>query len=112
MEDSPRDIRLTIDEIGAGTLSLRPNGENDFQVQLCGITVGQIIARRRSFGRAVWFWSLFATHMPETMGGAGSHASTLAGAKAAIKTTLDIGVNLMTGERGNIPWAKAETDSY
>lgn len=110
MEESPREIRLTIDEIGAGTLSLRPNGENDFQVRLCGMTVGQIIARRRSFGRAVWFWSLFATHMPETMGGAGSHASTLAGAKAAIKTTLDTRLERTAGQRGNVPWVNAETD--
>lgn len=111
MEDNPQDIRLTVDEIGTGTLSLRPNGENDFQVQLCGMTVGQIIARRRSFGRAVWFWSLFAAHLPEAMGGAGSHASTLTGAKAAIKTTLDTRLKRAAGERGNVPWVNAEMDS-
>ena len=111
MEHAPQNRRLTKEEIGAGSLSLLPIGESDFQVQLCGVTVGQIIARRRSFGRVVWFWNLSASLMPETMGGAGSHASTLSGAKAAIKTTLDTRLKRAAGERGNVPWVNAEMDS-
>jgi hypothetical protein len=97
---------LETQELAHCTLSLRPVGDKDFQVIACDVTVGQIIARRRSFGRVAWFWSLSGPHLPPTMKGAGSNAMTLDGAKAALKSSLDAWLHSTTGQRGDIPWSR------
>ncbi len=101
--------RLEAHELAHATLSLKPIGDSDFQVEACGLIVGQIIARRRTFGRVVWFWSLSGPHLPPTMGGAGSNATTLQGAKAALKSSLDVWLQSAMGQRGNIPWSRQGT---
>ncbi len=99
--------RLDVCDLANGSLSMKPVGENDFQVQVCGAPVGQIIRRKRSFGRAVWFWSLSGPHIPETMNVAGSNAQTLDGAKQAVKRTFDDWLRSATGQPANIPWDKS-----
>jgi hypothetical protein len=99
--------RLDVCDLANGTLSMKPVGENDFQVQACDAPVGQIIRRKRSFGRAVWFWSLSGPNIPETMVAAGSNAQTLDGAKHAVKRTFDDWLRSTTGQPGNILWDKS-----
>lgn len=101
--------RLDVNDFAHGALSLKPVGESDFQVQIGGLTVGQIMGRRRSFGRVVWFWSLSGPHIPETMAVAGSNAQTLAGAKQAIKRTFDAWLQRATGRHGDMTWEKASS---
>jgi hypothetical protein len=96
--------RLDVRDVANGALRLKPLGESEFQVQVCDVPVGQIIGRRRSFGRAVWFWSLSGPNIPETMGAAGSNAQTLEGAKQAVKRSFDAWVQSATGQSGNIAW--------
>lgn len=96
--------RLDICALANGTLSMKPVGENDFQVQVCDVPVGQIMRRKRSFGRVVWFWSLSGPHIPETMSAAGSNAQTFEGARQAVKRTFDDWLRLATGQPGSIPW--------
>ena len=98
--------RLEVSDVACGTLSLKAVGESDFQVQVCGLTVGQIMGRKRSFGRAVWFWSLSGPHLPETMDAAGSNAQTLGGAKQAIKRLFDAWLQSTTGQPANLAWEK------
>lgn len=98
--------RIDPDELAQATLSLMPVGDGVFQVEACGRIIGQVISRRRSFGRVVWFWSLSGPHLPEAMGGAGSNASTLQGAKAALKSSLEVGLQAATGRSGNTSWAR------
>ena len=94
--------RLNANEWANGILSLAAMGENDFQVQVDGVPIGQIIARRRSFGRTISFWSISGPQIPESMGEAGSNAHTLDGAKAAVKHALDVWLESATGERGKV----------
>ncbi len=98
--------RLEARELAHATLTLKPVGDRQFQVEACGLILGEIIARRRSFGRVVWFWSLSGPHLPEAVGGAGSNATTFEGAKAALKSCLDISLQAMTGPTGGIPWSR------
>lgn len=93
-------------ELAKATLSLRPAGDGIFQVEACDHIIGQIISRRRSFGRVVWFWSLSGAHLPEAMDGAGSNASTLQGAKAALQSSLDVWLQTATGQRGGTSWSR------
>lgn len=99
--------RLDVCDLANGTLTMKLVGENDFQVEACDAPVGQIIRRKRSFGRAVWFWSLSGPHIPETMNAAGSNAQTLDGAKQAVKRNFDDWLHSATGQPGNIPWDKS-----
>jgi hypothetical protein len=96
--------RLHASDLTAATLSLKPIGEKNYQVDVRDLPVGQIIARRRSFGRVVWYWSLHGPHLPQGMAGAGSNAHTLQGAKAAVKSAFDVWLHAATGQRGDIPW--------
>lgn len=97
--------RLEAQELAHATLSLMPVGEKQFQVEACGLTLGEIIARRRSFGRVVWFWSLSGPHLPETFGGAGSNATTFEGAKAALKSCLDAWLQSTAGLAAETAWS-------
>ena len=99
--------RLDVCDLANGTLSLKPVGEYDFQVEACDAPVGQIIGRKRSFGRVVWFWSLSGPHIPETMRAAGSNAQTFEGARQAVKRTFDDWLRSTTGQPSNIPWDKS-----
>ena len=99
--------RLDVCDLASGTLAMKPVGENDFQVQACDASVGQIIRRKRSFGRAVWFWSVSGPNIPETMSAAGSNAQTLDGAKQAVKRAFDDWLRSATGQPGNIRWDKS-----
>ena len=99
--------RLDVCDLANGTLAMKPVGENDFQVQACDAPVGQIICRKRSFGRAVWFWSVSGPNIPETMSAAGSNAQTLEGAKQAVKRIFDDWLRSATGQPGNILWDKS-----
>ncbi len=96
--------RLDADRLQRGQLSLAPLGAGEFQVLAAGLPAGQIISRRRSFGRVVWFWSLSGPHLPHAMDGAGSNAHTLGGAKAAIKSSFDAWLESATGQRGDLQW--------
>lgn len=99
--------RIDVRDLANCTLSLKPVGENDFQVEACNAPVGQIIRRRGSFGRAVWFWSLSGPHIPETMSGAGSNAQTFEGARQAVKRTFDDWLRAATGQPGNEQWDRS-----
>jgi hypothetical protein len=101
--------RLEASDLANGILSMKAVGESDFEVWACDAPVGQIMRRRRSFGRVVWFWSLSGPHMPETMGVAGSNAQTLEGAMLAIKRVFDSWLQSATGEPGNMLWDKSES---
>lgn len=96
--------RLEVCDLANGILSMTPVGEGVFEVRVCDAPVGQIMRRKRSFGRVVWFWSISGPHMPETMDGAGSNAQTLEGAKLAVKRTFDSWLQSATGEPGNMLW--------
>ncbi len=98
--------RLDASDLAIGSLALAPVGENDLQVLACGLAVGQIMSRRRSFGRVVWFWSVSGPHIPETMALAGSNAQTLGGARQAVKRTFDAWLHTATGQPGNMPWSE------
>jgi hypothetical protein len=99
--------RLDVCDLSSGALPLKPVGESDFQVEVCDAPVGQIIRRKRSFGRVVWFWSLSGPHIPETMSAAGSNAQTFEGARQAVKRAFDDWLRLATGQPGNILWDKS-----
>ena len=99
--------RLEACDMANGILSLKPVGEGEFQVRICDAPVGQIMRRKRSFGRVVWFWSLSGPHIPETMIPAGSNAQTLDGAKLAIKRAFDFWLQSATGQPGNIDLGNA-----
>lgn len=101
--------RLGFSDVEHGALALKPVGESEFHVELCGVTVGEIMRRKRSFGRAVWFWSLSGPHIPATMTGAGSNAQTLGGAQQAIKRLFDAWLQSATGRTGNMVWQKPST---
>lgn len=86
---------------------MRPVSESEFRVEVDGLPVGQIIARRRSFGRVVWFWSLTGPHLPAAMEIAGSNAMTREGAKAAITSAFETWHRSTTGQPGGIRWLKS-----
>ena len=96
--------RLEAQELAHARLSLKPIGDKIFQVEACNVILGEIIARRRSAGRIVWFWSLSGPHLPQTMPGAGSNAMSFQSAKAALKSSIDTWLQ-STGQPGDIPWS-------
>ena len=100
--------RLEAQDLTHAALSLNAVSDNNFQVVASGAVLGEIIARRRSFGRVVWFWSLSGPHLPESMQGSGSNATTLEGAKAALKSSLDSWLQSATGQPGDVQWSRKQ----
>lgn len=97
--------RLSAPDLAIATLTLKQVGGDDYEVVAAGLVVGQIMARRRSFGRKVWFWSVAGPHLPETMAGAGSNAMSLGGAKAAVKSAFDTWLQSATGKPSDMAWS-------
>lgn len=70
-------------------LFLKRSATDDYAVVVKDMVAGRIILQPRSFGRAVWFWTVTGPYLPDQLRPGNGEAETLDGARAAFRAKFD-----------------------
>jgi len=90
-------------ELAGAQFTLKPIGNDDYQVNVGGRSTGRVMRRLLANRRQAWFWTLTGPYVPQSLHPISGDAASLDEAKAAIKATFDRWLRWAVG-RGEVVW--------